>query len=121
MTRSSVALLVCVCLSTNARAQSVVAAGQSPSSPAAQGGSASSPRIMTALGLEVEERIELDGILDEPAWKRAVPAGDFRQQDPDNGQPATEPTDAMAASVPTIAFSGRSTPFWTVAPATSSR
>jgi hypothetical protein len=48
---------------------------------------------MVALGLQVEELIKLDGILDEPAWKRAVPASDFRQQDPDNGQPATEPTE----------------------------
>ena len=93
MTRSSLALLMCVCVSTNVRAQTAVAAGQSPSSPVAQSGSASELRTMTAFGLAVEERIELDGILDEPAWKRAVPAADFRQQDPDNGQPATEPTE----------------------------
>ncbi len=87
-------ILVPVILSTNARAQSGPAtAAQLPASPAAQGGSVSEPRTMVALGLQVEELIELDGILDEPVWKRAVPAADFRQQDPDNGQPATEPTE----------------------------
>ena len=87
-------ILVPVILSSNARAQSgPAAAAQLPSPAAAQGGSVSEPRTMTALGLQVEELIELDGILDEPAWKRAVPAADFRQQDPDNGQPATEPTE----------------------------
>ena len=98
MSRSSLVLLLCVCVSTGARAQSDPAAAQLPAAqlpsfPAAQGGSVSEPRTMVALGLQVEELVELDGILDEPAWKRAVPAADFRQQDPDNGQPATEPTE----------------------------
>jgi len=93
MSRSSLVWLLCVCVSTGARAQSDPAAAQIPSSLAAQGGSVSQPRTMMALGLQVEELIKLDGILDEPAWKRAVPASDFRQQDPDNGQPATEPTE----------------------------
>ena len=43
------------------------------------------------------ETIALDGRLDEGIWKRAVPAGDFVQQDPDNGQPATEPTEVRIA------------------------
>jgi len=51
------------------------------------------PRTMTAARLATEERIVLDGRLDEPAWSRAVPAGDFVQVDPRNGQPATEPTE----------------------------
>jgi hypothetical protein len=93
MSRSSLVVLLCLCVSTGARAQSDPAAAQLPSSPAAQGGTVSEPRTMVALGLQVEELIKLDGILDEPAWKRAVPASDFRQQDPDNGQPATEPTE----------------------------
>jgi len=28
------------------------------------------------------ERITLDGVLNEPAWSRAIPAADFIQQDP---------------------------------------
>lgn len=39
------------------------------------------------------ESIMLDGRLDESAWMRAVPATNFIQQDPDNGQPATEQTE----------------------------
>jgi hypothetical protein len=39
------------------------------------------------------ETIDLDGDLDEGVWARAVPASDFRQQDPDNGEAATEPTE----------------------------
>jgi hypothetical protein len=33
--------------------------------------------------------IRLDGVLDEPAWARAAAAGGFRQQEPDEGAPAT--------------------------------
>ena len=37
--------------------------------------------------------ISVDGRLDEPDWQRAPVAGGFRQRDPDQGQPATEPTE----------------------------
>ena len=46
-------------------------------------------RVLTALRLGEVEFIQLDGNLDEPAWDRAVPATDFLQRDPLNGQPAT--------------------------------
>ena len=39
------------------------------------------------------ESITLDGRLDEDVWIRAVPATNFVQRDPDNGQPATEQTE----------------------------
>ncbi len=39
------------------------------------------------------DRLVLDGRLDEQAWQRAVPASGFRQQDPNSGDPATEPTE----------------------------
>ncbi len=39
------------------------------------------------------ESIVLDGRLDDAIWRRTQPAGDFVQQDPDNGQPATEQTE----------------------------
>jgi hypothetical protein len=50
-------------------------------------------RSMTAIALAAEERITLDGVLDEAAWRRAEPASDFIQQEPINGQPATERTE----------------------------
>ena len=37
---------------------------------------------------------EIDGKLDDPAWQRAAPIADFVQRDPDEGQPATERTEA---------------------------
>src|SRR5262245_54413128 len=49
-------------------------------------------RTMLAVRMDDQEKIVLDGRLDEPVWQRAVPASDFRQQEPQNGEPATEPT-----------------------------
>jgi hypothetical protein len=64
------------------------AAAQAPLATAAE-----SRRVVTAVRLAEGETIQLDGRLDEAAWRRAQPATDFRQQDPDNGAPATEPTE----------------------------
>ena len=50
-------------------------------------------RSMTALRMNDGEAVTLDGRLDEPFWARAIPAADFIQQDPQNGRPATEPTE----------------------------
>ena len=48
----------------------------------------SPPRpTVTAIRLAEGEAIALDGRLDEPAWQRAVPATDFKQQIPQNGAP----------------------------------
>src|SRR5690242_8425191 len=63
------------------------AAGQTPRSP-----SDARPTVR-AYRLEADETISLDGRLDEPIWKRAEPAADFRQSDPVNGAPATERTE----------------------------
>src|SRR5436305_10271953 len=38
------------------------------------------------------EPIAIDGRLDEPLWQTAPAATDFRQQDPNEGQPATQRT-----------------------------
>jgi hypothetical protein len=48
---------------------------------------------LKAVRLETEERIAVDGRLDEAAWQRAAPAGDFRQSEPRNGEPTTERTE----------------------------
>ncbi|OFV97287.1 MAG: hypothetical protein A3F68_03235 [Acidobacteria bacterium RIFCSPLOWO2_12_FULL_54_10] len=40
-----------------------------------------------------EERIVVDGVLDEEAWQRAEPAANFIQQDPNFGEPETERTE----------------------------
>ena len=43
--------------------------------------------------LQIQEKITLDGRLDEPAWGRAQPAKDFVQSRPLEGKPATEKTE----------------------------
>ena len=48
---------------------------------------------MAALRIAEDERVELDGVLDEPLWQRAVPATDFIQQDPVLGGTPTERTE----------------------------
>ena len=50
-------------------------------------------RTIEAARLADDERITLDGRLDEAIWLRAAPAKDFIQIDPRNGEPATEPTE----------------------------
>jgi hypothetical protein len=46
-----------------------------------------------AIRLGETDTIVLDGVPNEAVWQRAVPAGNFLQRDPDNGQPATERTE----------------------------
>jgi hypothetical protein len=58
-----------------------------------QNESSNSPRSFEALRLDPEERIELDGILAESAWDRAEPAGEFVQQEPNEGGTPTERTE----------------------------
>ena len=48
-------------------------------------------RIVTAV--RVTEPITIDGRFDEPAWEQAVPAGNFLQRRPRNGEPMTERTE----------------------------
>ncbi len=66
--------------------------GAAAQQPAAANGNGDR-RSIPATRMEADERIGLDGILDEPVWLRAVAAADFRQIDPDNGRAATEPTE----------------------------
>jgi hypothetical protein len=54
-------------------------------------------RSVPATRLNPGETIVLDGQLDEAVWRRAIPAADFIQIDPQNGRPATEPTEVRIA------------------------
>jgi hypothetical protein len=63
-------------------------------------------RTVRALRLQTGESIVLDGRLDEEVWSRAVPARDFIQQDPDNGKPATEPTEVRILFTATALYMG---------------
>jgi len=48
-------------------------------------------RVATAV--RAEEKMTLDGRLEEPSWKLAIPATDFVQQRPHPGQIATQRTE----------------------------
>ena len=48
-------------------------------------------RVATVL--RINEEITLDGKLEEPAWQRAIPAGDFLQWSPRHGEPSPERTE----------------------------
>jgi hypothetical protein len=48
---------------------------------------------VSAVRINTDERISIDGKLDESPWQRVPPVTDFIQQDPDNGQPASERTE----------------------------
>ena len=61
---------------------------------------------MAAERLQIEERILLDGVLEEPVWTRAIPATDFRQQEPIEGAPATERTEVRVAFDANILYIG---------------
>jgi hypothetical protein len=62
--------------------------------PAASGqGSPGEPPTITAVRAAADEPIELDGVLDEAVWQRAEPIVDFRQQEPDEGDVASERTE----------------------------
>src|SRR5215468_5640008 len=51
---------------------------------------AQTPRVAYAARVEVAPR--LDGSLDDPAWLTAKAITDFRQREPNEGQPASERT-----------------------------
>jgi hypothetical protein len=90
---------VCLLVATSAQAQPAPA---TPTPAEARSAAPGEPRSVYAVRLADAETIVLDGTLDEPVWLRAAPATNFIQQDPDNGQPATEQTEVR------IAFNSRS-------------
>jgi hypothetical protein len=54
-------------------------------------------RTVQAVRLADDEHIRLDGVLDEPVWRRTVPASEFITQDPTLGEKPTEPTEVHFA------------------------
>src|SRR5437879_1115324 len=46
-----------------------------------------------ARAVRVERAPRMDGTLNDPIWQQASPIKDFRQREPFEGQPATEPTE----------------------------
>ncbi|HSB61728.1 MAG TPA: DUF5916 domain-containing protein, partial [Vicinamibacteria bacterium] len=60
--------------------------GRAPAQDAPHG----EPRVRAE---RTQAAVSIDGRLDEDAWRAAPPAGGFLQRDPDQGEPATEPTE----------------------------
>ncbi|MCX6572898.1 MAG: hypothetical protein NTX99_02795, partial [Candidatus Aminicenantes bacterium] len=55
------------------------------------------PDAKTVQAVRAAEPITLDGRLDEAVWKATAPATGFTQNDPQDGTPATEPTEVWVA------------------------
>jgi hypothetical protein len=58
--------------------------------PAARSGASAFPGTKQAIAIRIAEPIVLDGRLDEEVWQRAPAATDFYQQEPDEGEAATD-------------------------------
>jgi hypothetical protein len=61
--------------------------------PALLAGDAMAQDSPTLTARRIDSAITLDGHLNEPAWQTAIPATDFRQFEPNSGEPATQPTE----------------------------
>jgi hypothetical protein len=96
---ASLTIICLVSISTSLAAQQ--SASTAPGSPQPD-----QRRTVRAVRLQSADRIDLDGRLDEEVWNRAVPARDFIQQDPDNGKPATEPTEVRLLFTSTALYMG---------------
>lgn len=48
-----------------------------------------------AVAVRVEKGPAIDGVLNDPVWEQAQPTGDFVQQEPREGEPATEKTEVL--------------------------
>lgn len=73
-------------------AQPLLEAGQEVVTAAPDRAAAFRGTVRATSATRREGTIDVDGRLDEEAWGRAVPAGDFIQKDPDEGEPAGEAT-----------------------------
>jgi hypothetical protein len=72
----------------------VPAAAQQPTAPPTTPVSHPHDQAPTAVAARRAGSIQIDGRLDESAWQAAIPVTEFRQMDPDEGQPASERTEA---------------------------
>src|SRR5512142_2256552 len=79
--RAGLALALLACpLAARAQSSASVRAATPPAAPMAQ-------------AARRDGAIDIDGKLDEAAWQRATPITGFRQYQPDEGEPATQPTE----------------------------
>jgi hypothetical protein len=79
-------IVICVAVSVSADAQQTPASVVSTARPHDQ--------APTAIAVRRNGSVHIDGRLDEPAWQAATPITEFRQNDPHEGQPGSERTEA---------------------------
>src|SRR4029077_3325708 len=60
----------------------------------------------TAEAVRVDRAPKLDGTLDDPLWQMARPITDFRQREPNEGEPATEKTEVRILYTQTAVYFG---------------
>ncbi|HEX6749155.1 MAG TPA: DUF5916 domain-containing protein [Longimicrobium sp.] len=85
-------LAVAALLAARPAAAQITSAASTDSQPARAAGSAGNPQRSLRAAAAIQ--IHVDGKLDEEAWATATAAGDFIQQGPNEGQPATQRTEA---------------------------
>ena len=54
-----------------------------------------SSKKLRAAAVRVESAPKIDGVLDDPAWEKAIPISDFVQHEPQEGEPASEKTEVL--------------------------
>src|SRR5688500_8521794 len=81
MKKIAVSLLL-ACAAAPAAAQQPAAAPRTPA-----------PEPPQAAATRTTQQIRVDGSLDDAAWAAATPITEFRQLDPQEGEPATERTE----------------------------
>jgi hypothetical protein len=88
---SCVAVLAALAPFTLARGQTPSYPAQPAAAPATAPAKTATTRVMRAT--RAPSAINIDGKLDEPAWKSAVPSGDFTQSYPKIGAPPIDPSE----------------------------
>jgi hypothetical protein len=92
--RASAAAVLCLSLALSAARAAAQAAPASTPDASHAGHAAAAP---TVAAVARTAPVTVDGVLDEAVWAAAPAAGGFRQQDPREGEPATQSTEVRFA------------------------
>jgi len=49
----------------------------------------------TVTAVLIEQAPKIDGVIDDPVWRKATPVTDFFQREPNSGQPVSERTEVL--------------------------
>ncbi len=79
------------------------ALAQAPPPPSAVVSGVGSPTVTIP---RIDATVQIDGVLDEPAWSQAARLGHFSQYQPTDGRPAEEETEVLVWYSPTAIYFG---------------